>query len=146
MINKLSILFLIVSFSFLAIVLWLTLVPVKVVEFKNANNLKVLTPRVKAGDNVKFLIEFKKFKDLKGVSVRTLRCPTTFDDLPVTTGKQAPIGEDSIEVTIPIPLGVVPSKDCKVNIFLEYQVNPFHKESYTISTHKFEVVNPLYDK
>lgn len=144
MINRILNIFVILAVFTLVIIFYLILAPVKVIEVQNPENLPVLTPYVKVGEQVIFQFNYTKYNNLAPNVRKEIRCAHSFEFL--IEPRRLPVGTHEVELNHTIPLNMPSDSDCQIYIFLSYNVNFFKTQEYLFITEPFEVYNPVYDK
>lgn len=133
--NTFSYISLLGSFAFLAVIGFWVLYPYKPLVI-NKEPMEVLTPKVKAGDNLVYKVEYCKYMSLNTSISKSLVDGIIFQ-LGSTIGNMSiGCGTNTIYVNMPKEL---PVGEYKLKEIWEYQVNPLRKISVTAQTEKFEV-------
>lgn len=117
---------------FIGMIMW----PEKIVEIKE---VKILTPKVKSGDNVEFFVDYCKYKDIEAKAKRRLICEGSTIWLTSEPQGKAPLGCRSANVSMQTPEGINPGM-CYIDTEITYEINIFKTLKEDFQSPKFEIV------
>jgi hypothetical protein len=110
--------------------------PVTVLK-PNTQPYKILTPKVKVGDQVIYLVDVCKYKNVQGTIERTFVDDVRYPSI-TSIGNIKP-GCTKTKVSVQVPNFVVPGI-YHLELNASYKINPFRTDFYQLSTETFEVL------
>lgn len=107
----------------------------------NVNPMKVVTKKVRIGENFTYIADYCKFTDLIPTRIVRQLVDGYAYDLPVSQSNNFPKGCRKVEVTIPLTLpNTVKAGTYHIKVTGEYQVNPVRSWTYVLETEDFELI------
>jgi len=134
--NKISQILLYCMFAIFIIITFMAVYPVKVYE-QNYDKLPVLTSQVVAGEELRYTIDYCKYKPISGTVDKWLVNGEIINFPTVTSNQDAGCHKTNVALKIP-------KYTCKgianLNILLRYKVNFFRTQEYLMRTEDFEII------
>ncbi len=130
-----SITFVIIIY-FLTYVMYLLFYPFKTIDVLN-DPMPVLTPVVKSGESVTYMVDYCRFVGGPGRIYRTITGPSNVPIPPVDSVTK--VGCRKTKVSVIVPKGI-PVGKYTIHIVHEFQVNPLRKVTGVQDTQEFTVI------
>jgi hypothetical protein len=126
------------SLSFILTILFTywTVRPYKVIQFKN-QPFEILTPVVKAGETLRYRLDYCKYMDIGSQITRSFIDGVIYDTPPFKTHRDIGCHETVVELKVPKTLQ---SGRYFLQIDYRYQVNPIRNEDITARTQEFDII------
>lgn len=103
----------------------------------NVQPYKVLTPKVRVGDQLVYVVDSCKYLKVTGIVSRSFVDGVRYPSI-TSSGIVKP-GCSKTKVAIQVPNYVVPGI-YHVDLSVQYQINPFRTDTYNFYTENFEVI------
>lgn len=129
--------------AFVAYDSYLTFYPFKVAEFDRGQELPVDKEAYMPGERIHITFSYEKFLNIPPVVKKELLCDFTAPQL-LREPRRLPVGEHrgdkAIKIDHTIPKDAIPDQNCRIYIFLDYQVNPRQIVHMSLRTEEFSII------
>jgi hypothetical protein len=134
--NRVSLLLIVMVAALTLAVAYLGFWPVTVLTVQDQNNLVVVTPFVRAGERLQYILPYCKFRTIPATNAYQL-VNTEHIFIPGDT-TNGPTGCGSPKVSFIVPPDT-PAGQYRLIIIVSYQINFLHHETSTLRTDSFAV-------